>query len=277
MASEDEADALYGLELSEFTPARTELVKRLKAEGERDRAAEIGKLRKPTVAAWVVNRVARESPADVAALLHAGAALREVQLGGGSASDVRDATEAEQEALRVAMRTAGRVAKAADAGGYTLQRVHDTLHAAALDEELAERVRRGVLVREQQSAGGFLLGGISLSPAPAAKGKPKSRRPAKAGLKEQPKPTAAAVKRLERAQATAADAEAMLEEAQQQAGEAEDELTQAEAALADARDQLAAAERRVERAERQVKRTQANVDHAGERAAKALAALVGLR
>ena len=76
MASEDEADALYGLELSEFTPARTELVKRLKTDGERERAAEVGKLRKPTVAAWVVNHVARDAPDDVAALLEKGEALR---------------------------------------------------------------------------------------------------------------------------------------------------------------------------------------------------------
>ncbi len=281
MAADDDGDALYGLELSEFTPARTELVTRLKAEGERERAAEVGKLRKPTVAAWVVNRTARDAPDEMAALLDEGSALREVQLGGGSAADVRAATEAEQEALRTVMAAAGKVAKAADAGGDTLQRVHDTLHAAALDPELGELVRRGVLVREQQSAGGFLLGGLAPAPArPAAKAarskaaaKPKGR--AKPEPKE-PQPTPAAVKRLERAQAAAGAAQEMLTDAEQEAGAAEDELTQAEAALAEARTALGAAERQVERAERQVARTRTNADRAGERAAKAQAALDAL-
>ena len=62
---EGDLDRLYQLPLSEFTSARDELTRRLRAEGEREKAEEIKKLRKPTAAVWVVNQLARERPLDV--------------------------------------------------------------------------------------------------------------------------------------------------------------------------------------------------------------------
>ena len=71
-----EIDRLYGLPLGEFTAERDALARRLRGDGQRDEAAEVGGLRKPVLAAWVVNRLARERRNDVRALVAAAAAIR---------------------------------------------------------------------------------------------------------------------------------------------------------------------------------------------------------
>ena len=68
-APDDLADRLYGLELDEFTPARDAAAKELRKEKRRDEAAVVAKLRKPSAAAWLVNRLARERREDVEALV----------------------------------------------------------------------------------------------------------------------------------------------------------------------------------------------------------------
>lgn len=81
MADDDslagELDRLYGLPLAEFTPARNALARRLRADSRPEKAAEVAALRKPVLAAWVVNRLARERRDDVRALIDAAAAVRE--------------------------------------------------------------------------------------------------------------------------------------------------------------------------------------------------------
>ena len=54
---ERELERLYQLPLSEFTSARNALAKRLRSEGDPDRAEQVKQLRKPPVAAWLVNRM----------------------------------------------------------------------------------------------------------------------------------------------------------------------------------------------------------------------------
>ncbi|MDQ2707176.1 MAG: hypothetical protein M3Z25_05870 [Actinomycetota bacterium] len=68
--------ALYGLPRAEFIAARDERVKSARTAGDRELAAAIGRLRRPTAAAWLVNRLAREQPASLAGLAELGAALR---------------------------------------------------------------------------------------------------------------------------------------------------------------------------------------------------------
>lgn len=96
-------DALYADDPDQFTAARDDLVRRLRAAGRRDDAATVKKLRRPTVAAWAVNRVAREQAADdVARLRDLGDDLRRAQ------ADVlgRGADAEELRALGARRRTA---------------------------------------------------------------------------------------------------------------------------------------------------------------------------
>src|SRR5206468_2334360 len=69
------ADELYTLPRDEFTAARTERAKEAKAR-EPDLAKQIGQLRKPTVAAWLVNQVSRRHPREIEELADIGEKLR---------------------------------------------------------------------------------------------------------------------------------------------------------------------------------------------------------
>ena len=71
-----DADRLYGLPLDEFTRERDALARRLRGEGERDGAAEVAALRKPVLAAWVVNQLARRRKAEMRELLQAAKAVK---------------------------------------------------------------------------------------------------------------------------------------------------------------------------------------------------------
>ncbi len=104
-------ERLYGVGLDEFVAARTAAARELREQGRRDEAAAVQALRKPSVAAWIVNRLARDEAELVAELLSVGVRLRKVQLGAGSPVELRSASEAEQAALDALMRAAARVAR----------------------------------------------------------------------------------------------------------------------------------------------------------------------
>src|SRR5690606_40691564 len=53
---------LYGRTLAEFVAARNEQVRAAKAAGDKELAADIAGLRKPTVAAWTVNMLVHAAP-----------------------------------------------------------------------------------------------------------------------------------------------------------------------------------------------------------------------
>ncbi|MBO0806417.1 MAG: hypothetical protein J2P25_25490, partial [Nocardiopsaceae bacterium] len=56
------ATELYGADPGAFTARRKELADEARAAGDRDAAKRITALRKPTRAAWAVNRLARADP-----------------------------------------------------------------------------------------------------------------------------------------------------------------------------------------------------------------------
>ena len=76
---EREIDRLFELPLDEFTPARNELARRLKGEGDKEAAEHVQALAKPSVPAWAINQLARQEKAKVKALLDAGTKLRKAQ------------------------------------------------------------------------------------------------------------------------------------------------------------------------------------------------------
>ena len=257
----DVEERLYGADLDAFVGERSAAAKELRGEGKRAEAAAAAKLPKPSVAAWIVNRVARDNPDVVGGLLDAGARLRDVQLGAGSAADLRAAAEGQEAALRGVMRQAEKVAAArGSATAGTLDRVRETLHAAALDADLAEQVRRGVLVREQRAVG--FPAGIAVpaerrreAPAKRAAAKP-APKPAKTKARS-PQRDEVAAKRLERAAAAAqtaqeglASAEADRDEAQRAHEAATEDLAAARRTVAELSQRVDAGRRAVERAEK---------------------------
>ncbi len=178
-------DDLYGLPLDRFIPERASLVRELRSGGEREQAAAVAALRKPSVAAWAVNQLTRTRRREVDALFAAGDALRDVQAGvlGGSADarELRSAAEQERAAVDALVQIARGLLSS---GGHelsaaTVERVSETLHAAALDDDARGQVGEGRLVRELRHVGlGAGLGAAVATP-PARPARPAADRPAK--------------------------------------------------------------------------------------------------
>jgi hypothetical protein len=172
-------------------------VKELRKQGEREAAEAVKALRKPTVAAWALNQLARTRSKDVERLIAAGEELRSAQeelIGGGDRSSFQEAAGAERELVAELSADATTLAsEAGERGGGLREKVAETLHAAALDDETAEELRAGRLTREREAIGGFGAPGGGPAPTP-------SRREAK------PKPKPKAKKSSSRSKpATAAD------------------------------------------------------------------------
>ncbi|MEL6983560.1 MAG: hypothetical protein AAFO29_14130 [Actinomycetota bacterium] len=76
---DDAVDALYGGSLADFVANRDARAKEARAGGDRDGAAAIKALRKPTVAADALNRALRADPEAVESVLEAAERLRSTQ------------------------------------------------------------------------------------------------------------------------------------------------------------------------------------------------------
>jgi hypothetical protein len=92
---------LYRVPLDQFVAARSALVRRLRDTGDREAAGAAARLRKPSLGAWVVDRLSERHPDLVADLLaaaaDAAAAQRSAAAGGGAA--LRDAAARVRELL----------------------------------------------------------------------------------------------------------------------------------------------------------------------------------
>ncbi len=218
------------------------MAKTLRAAGDKDGAARVKALRRPSVAAWYVNVAARASLVSLREWLALGASLREAQaaldmarvrtLGAGRAAlenrVVRD--------LSAHLTTLG-VAVSAPA----LEEVRGTLRAALADAATAEVVASGRLERAL-SYGGF--GEVDLSAALAAM------------TAAEPEPVAEPVEAPDPALIAAVD------DARERRASAEEALARAEAALAVAQRELREAKAALTSAEKDLTTAEKNLEHA---------------
>jgi hypothetical protein len=222
---EDELDRLYALALNEFPAARDEIAKRLRAEGARELADEVKQLRKPTVAVWLVNRLAREREVDLRRLLNAGEALPKAQAS-GDAESFSKARSDEQHALERLAGAARELARQEGVGAAAADRATQTLRAASLTPEGREQLKLGRLTEELEPPGFEALAGMPSAPRKAKRPAPprkdtKAARDRVQKAKAEERELAAAAREL-RKQADQAEAEA--EAAAKRREEAETEL-----------------------------------------------------
>jgi hypothetical protein len=154
--AQDEVDRLYGLPLEDFTKERNAAAARIRKEGDGERAEEIKALPKPTLPAWAVNQLARRNEVLVRALLRAGERLRAAQekaLAGKGAGALREATREERDVVQRLVAEAREVLPRPSQP--LLERIAETLRAAAVDEEGRELLKRGRLTRELSAGSGF--------------------------------------------------------------------------------------------------------------------------
>jgi hypothetical protein len=242
--ADDPLDELYGEHPDGFVAARNQLAKDLRAAGDRDEADRIKKLRRPTAAAWLINRAALESPAALKQFADASRQLEEAQrqaLEGdeAGADQWRTAAARERDAIAAVLEQAERAAR--DAGHPPSERVLElagqTLRAATADPELRERALSGRLERERSGA---TLG------TPAAAGPPRRRDRTSAKRQER----AQARRDLDRLEADLADATEREERLRAQVARTEQLLREEKAKLADSKREATALRRRVQTAQR---------------------------
>lgn len=150
----DVAAQLYAVEPSAFVAARTEAARAARDAGDRELAAAIGKLRRPSVAAWALNLLARDDVAGLARLVALGEEMREAQRQLRGEAMQRLSRE-RHEVLAALKRRARKLA--ADAGHplgtEAAHQVQQTLGAALVDPDAAQEVRAGRLVTPLSYAG----------------------------------------------------------------------------------------------------------------------------
>lgn len=241
-------DELYSLAPDGFLERRKELVTAARAAKDRDAAKTIATMRRPTVAAWLINMLRRDpeggaSLTDLAAL---GARLREAQA--ALAADLLRELGRERR-TRVAD-LVSRAEELSDAAGHTIgpaveREIEETLVAAVADEAAAEAVLSGALTRALSYSG---FGEVDLDaavaalpPAPVAKPRATESGP--------PEPDAEHEARVQQAAAALDAAKAALAAAHEEARQASERRDAAEAAasasnlaVADLQRRLAAAQ-----------------------------------
>jgi hypothetical protein len=253
------ANELYALSPDDFIERRQQLVAEAREARDRQLATEIGRLRRPTRSAWLINLLARQEPEAVSTLLELGSALQDAQQ--RMAGDELRQLSAERRKTVDAL--ARRAVELGSEHGYSVpegakQEVGQTLQTALGDPEIAHLLRAGRLI-QAVTYGGFGptdLASALGAPLPAkAPSQPAKQAPTKPAPPLDPKQRREAEKAAQQAREratasrTAAEsAESEAEAATQRADELADQvealrsqLRQAEAAEREAREAARAA------------------------------------
>jgi hypothetical protein len=253
-----EIDELYGLALDRFVPERTALARELRSAGRREEASEVAALRKPSVAAWAVNQLVRTQRKAVDELFESGDALRaaheQVLSGRGDAGSLRGAVARERTAVDVLTQAARGLltSQGHELSQTIIDRVSDTLNAAALDDDARAQVRDGRLERELRHVGLGMTGGPGPRSAPGRAPARSRKKPAADQERAKARTEARtaereARRRAERATRAAAAAHERRDKAVQALAEAEEALAEAEHDEQEAEAQLREAERVLQR------------------------------
>ncbi len=258
MDFEEAAEELYARSPDEFTAARNAAAKQARSQGDRELAARITALRKPTLPAWAVNQMARRCRGDVESLLDLGRPLRESSTG-LSGDELRQLTRQRHQLVQSLVQQARDLA-AGDGRRLSedaVQGVRQTFEATLSDADSADAVAAGRL-SDALEVSGFGFAGFP-DPAGPTAGRT-SRRPAS------PKSE------------TVGDLDAKRQQHVQQQELAESGLTRAEEVAQSARDRhenaqghLRDAQAARERAKSQVDRLRVELDSALEELARATA------
>jgi hypothetical protein len=221
---------LYLRTPSEFVTVRTARVRTARDDGDTELARRIGRLSKPSAAAWLTNLLVARRTAEVDEIIELGAMIR----GAEKNLDAGELRQLGKQRLQLIRALARQGTGLADAAGQTVSaaavlEVEQTLHAAMSDPAAAEAVRSGRLVRALSSTG---IEPVDVDGAVAEPMVPTVRQPRPALRVVESKPSARQL----------ADAEDKAAEATRRAADAEEEraaLRAQRTALAEHRARLA--------------------------------------
>jgi hypothetical protein len=268
-----DADRLFAVPLEDFVAERKRLAKELRDGGDREAAAVVAKLPKPTPPAWALNPLAREEPAAIGAWLDAAEELRDVSAAPGAG--LREAMAAHRDATRTLVAV---VRERARPGGKPLsepmlERVRELLQAATVDPEVAAALRAGRVVEGEDTP---VLPGLERDdadepPTPKAEPSAAERRDAARAAKEREADAKAReAERKEREQAERrAELERLIAAAEEQVAALRDEAAEFESTAEAADERLAEAQRTLHRTESEAAAAQRAARDAADAAATA--------
>jgi hypothetical protein len=246
---DDIADDLYGLAPERFTASRDARVGEARAAGDRELAERIKRLRRPTVSAWLGNRLARDRAHDIEGLVGLSAELREAQAE-LSGDELRRLSRRRGDAVAGLVAEARALARAEGqpASDAILEEVTATLEAALADPAAAETLQRGRLTVALRYSG---LGFEGTQSAPPVRTRPARTAAGGQGGQAPARERRSAQRAAERATDDVARASATLEAAEDELRAARQCLEEAEAAVTSLRAAEAEAVQRVTRARKE--------------------------
>jgi hypothetical protein len=159
-------DRLFTLPLADFVAARNELARSLKARGDKETAARIQKLPKPSISAWATNQLVRTEPALIRELLSSLDRQRELQLAGlGAGVDrnaMKEAKQAENDAILKIERALPAILDPSGhaSGRAAIERCVRAIRAAAVHTVGRPLLENGHLTVDFDSPGFEALGAI---------------------------------------------------------------------------------------------------------------------
>jgi hypothetical protein len=270
----DEAlDELYGVRPEEFVLVRSRLERELKSAGETEAAGVVKRLRRPHLAAWACNQLARDEPDEIAALFEATADLAAAQqrtIGGGDADELRVATRRRQEILDALVDAGLRtIARHAPKPAQYRDNIAATLDAATLDSAAAAELRAGRLTQPLLPPSGFgPLDPMTVprsTPAPARKVSHRERDTARRELERAQAAAASIAADADEADAEVTSADLAAQSALAHVQEVDRAQERARDALAEANARLTEAQARAEQARLAVREATARVQTAQAR------------
>jgi hypothetical protein len=237
----DELDELYEGKPEEFTALRTKLAAAAKQRGDAEAAKQIAAARKPTTAAWVVNRLAIREQDTRTRLAGLGERLKDAH----TAMDgdrIRELSREQRRLVDDVAKAAFEEAELAEPSGALRDDVIGTLQAAIADPDVAARLGR--LTKAEQWSGFGEFGDTAMvftaTRRPAAAREKPAEAPKKSDEKGREREKARAA--LAAAERAKADTDAALTELQSDLATARLRRDDARRRLKDAEDALAAAE-----------------------------------
>jgi hypothetical protein len=138
-----------------FVATRSAAIADAKKAGDKEAVKRLTALRKPTVAAWLVNLLALRRPELIDQLVELATALRAAQRS-LQGDELRELSNQRRQIVSALVNEARKLAVAGDrslSGKLPLGEVEATLTAALAEPEIAEQVRSGRLIRAATYAG----------------------------------------------------------------------------------------------------------------------------
>jgi hypothetical protein len=235
----DELDALYDVKPEEFTALRATLAAAAKKRGDSEAAKRISAARRPTTAAWIVNRSALRDHDLSARLAGLGERLRDAHTA-MEGDQIRTLSAEQRRLVDDVARAAFEEAELVGPSAALRDAVTATLQAAIADPDVSARLGRLTKAEQWSGFGGFGESATVFTAARKVPAEPPETAPDNAAAEAR-----AALNTAERAKA---DADAALTELQSDLARARMRRDDARRRLQDADRGLASAEEAYEKA-----------------------------